>query len=77
LQISDGQTLITGQTTNNGTIHLIGGTVIFQGGYTGDGQIINDAGKDRSQLDMNKDGIQDMQDFAIFADNWLWKASWY
>ena len=77
LQISDGQTLITGQTTNNGTIHLIGGTAIFQGGYTGDGQIINEAGEDRSQLDMNKDGIQDMQDFAVFADNWLWQASWY
>jgi len=77
LEISDGQTLIIGQTTNNGTIHLIGGTAVFQGGYTGNGEIVNDAGQDRSQLDINKDGIQDMQDFAVFADNWLWQATWY
>ena len=32
LEISDGQTLITGHTTCDGTIHLIGGTVVFQGG---------------------------------------------
>jgi len=35
LVISAGQTLITGQTTNNGTIVLAGGTVLFQGGYSG------------------------------------------
>ena len=35
LKIGDGQTLITGQTENEGTIELIGGTVIYQGGYDG------------------------------------------
>jgi len=77
LQISDGQTLITGRTTNNGTIHLIGGTIIFQGGYTGDGQIINEAGADRNHFDVNADGIENIKDLAVFAENWLWTASWY
>ncbi|MCK4885898.1 MAG: hypothetical protein KAS96_00855 [Planctomycetes bacterium] len=77
LQISDGQTLITGQTTNNGTIELIGGTVIFQGGYTGGGTIPVTAGTDRNHFDINSDGIADFKDFAGFAESWLWQASWY
>jgi len=77
LQISDGQTLITGQTTNNGTIELIGGTVIFQGGYTGGGTIPVTAGTDRNHFDINSDGIADFRDFAGFAESWLWQASWY
>ena len=43
LVISAGQTLITGQTTNNGTIVLAGGTVIFQGGYSGSGEVVDGA----------------------------------
>ncbi len=39
LRISDGQTLITGQTVNNGTIELSGSTVVFQGGYSGSGNL--------------------------------------
>ena len=77
LQISDGQTLITGHTTNNGTIELIGGTVIFQGGYSGPGTIPTTAGTDRNHFDVNSDGIEDFKDFANFANNWLWQASWY
>jgi hypothetical protein len=78
LKISDGQTLITGHTTCNGTIHLIGGTVIFQGGCDCDGcNIINEAGTDRNHFDINADGIEDFKDFAEFANNWLWQASWY
>ena len=77
LQISDGQTLITGQTVNNGSIELIGGTVIFQGGYSGAGTIPVTAGTDRNHFDVNADGIEDFKDFASFADNWLWRASWY
>ncbi len=77
LQISDGQTLITGHTTNDGTIHLIGGTVIFQGGYSGAGNIINEAGIDRNHFDLNADGVEDLKDFAYFAESWLWQASWY
>jgi len=78
LEISDGQTLITGHTTCDGTIHLIGGTVIFQGGCDSENcDIINEAGKDRNHFDINADGIENFKDFAEFADEWLWKASWY
>ncbi|NLK41615.1 MAG: hypothetical protein GX298_06135 [Planctomycetes bacterium] len=77
LQIKDGQTLITGQTTNNGTIHVIGGTVIFQGGYAGTGTILTSAGTDRNHFDVNSNAEVNFQDFVHFAENWLWKASWY
>jgi hypothetical protein len=78
LEISDGQTLITGHTVCDGTIHLIGGTVIFQGGCDcEDCTIINEAGTDRNHFDINTDGIENMEDFAEFADDWLWQASWY
>ncbi len=78
LQISNGQTLITGHTVCDGTIHLIGGTVIFQGGCDCvDCNIINEAGLDRNHFDINADGIEDFVDFASFAESWLWEASWY
>jgi hypothetical protein len=78
LEIRDGQTMITGHTTCDGTIHLIGGTVIFQGGCDCDGcNIINEAGTDRNHFDINADGIEDFKDFAEFANNWLWQATWY
>jgi len=77
LRISDGQTLITGQTVNNGAIELVGGTVIFQGGYSGGGTIPVTAGIDRNHFDVNSDGIEDFKDFAGFAESWLWQASWY
>jgi hypothetical protein len=37
LEISDGQTLIVGHTTNNGEIRVVNGDVVFQGGYSGSG----------------------------------------
>ncbi|MHC4479200.1 MAG: hypothetical protein ACYTEL_26565, partial [Planctomycetota bacterium] len=78
LEISDGQTLITGHTVCDGTIHLIGGTVIFQGGCDcEDCNIINEPGTDRHRCDFNADGIEDFKDFACFAKTWLWRASWY
>jgi len=39
LEISDGQTLIVGHTTNNGEIRVVNGNVIFQGGYGGSGVV--------------------------------------
>ena len=77
LVIKDGQTLITGQTVNNGNIELIGGTVIYQGGYSGGGTILLTVGTDRNHFDVNSDGIEDFKDFSSFAENWLWQASWY
>ena len=76
LQISDGQTLITGVTTNNGTIKLIGGTPVFQGGYSGEPMIYEQSAQ-RSSFDFIRDGVVDFTDFASFADIWLWQASWY
>jgi hypothetical protein len=78
LKISDGQTLITGHTTCDGTIHLIGGTVVFQDGCDCDGcNIINEAGIDRNHFDINADGTVNLKDFASFANTWLWQATWY
>ena len=78
LEISDGQTLITGHTTCDGTIHLIGGTVVFQDGCDCDGcNIINEAGIDRNLFYINADGTVNLKDFASFANTWLWQASWY
>ncbi len=42
LQISDGQTLITGHTSNEGAIRVVNGDVIFQGGYSGSGLVQKD-----------------------------------
>jgi len=39
LEISDGNTLITGHTTNNGVIRVVRGDVVFQGGYSGNGVV--------------------------------------
>jgi len=78
LEISDGQTLITGHTTCDGTIHLIGGTVIFQGGCDcNDCTIISEPGTDRNHFDINADGTVNLKDFAGFANTWLWQATWY
>ncbi len=78
LEISDGQTLITGHTTCDGTIRLIGGTVIFQGGCDcEDCTITHEAGTGRNHFDINEDGTVNFDDFAAYADNWLWQASWY
>ena len=43
LVVSAGQTMITGHTKNDGTILLAGGTVLFTGGYSGSGKIIDAA----------------------------------
>lgn len=53
LEISDGQTLITGHTTNNGTIHLkSGGIGRFQGGLTDNGDIIHESGSYYTQEEL-------------------------
>ncbi|MHC4476543.1 MAG: hypothetical protein ACYTEL_12905 [Planctomycetota bacterium] len=78
LEISDGQTLITGHTVCDGTIRLIGGTVVFQGGCDCDGcDITHGVGAERNHFDVNGDGIVNFLDYAYFADHWLWRSSWY
>lgn len=74
LEISDGTTLITGYTTNNGTIHMKGGRLIPQGGFTNNGNIIWEPGPYNNIADFNLDGQVNFKDFADFADTWLWQA---
>jgi len=77
LEISDGTTLITGYTTNNGTIHMKGGRIIPQGGFTNNGNIIWEPGPYNNIADLNLDGQVNLKDFADFAETWLWQATWY
>jgi hypothetical protein len=76
LEISDGTTLVTGHTTNNGTIHMKGGRIIPQGGITNNGQIIWEPGTYNNIADFNLDGKVDLKDFAAFSDTWLWQTQW-
>jgi len=79
LEISDGTTLITGHTIcNNGTIHMIGGRVICQGGLTKNNcNIIWEPGIYTNIADFNLDGTVNFKDYADFANTWLWQATWY
>jgi len=72
LEVKDGQTLITGYTTNNGTIHIKGGTVIFQGGLTDNGTIIYESSDSINAADFDHSGSVDGQDLAIFAHEMGW-----
>lgn len=55
LEISDGQTLITGHTTNDGSIHLkSGGIGRFQGGLTDNGTIIHETGSYYTQEELDQ-----------------------
>ncbi len=76
LEVSDGITLITGHTTcDNGTIHMIGGRVICQGGLTNNNcNIVWEPGLYTNMADFNLDGRVNFDDFAYFADVWLWQA---
>jgi len=72
LEISDGTTLITGQTTCNGTIHMKGGRIIPQGGLSGNCNIIWEPGTYSNIADFNLDGRVNFKDLTDFADTWLW-----
>ena len=61
LEISDGQVIVTGHTSCNGTIHLKGGRIVPQGGLSGDCNIISELSN------------YNMEDLALLADTWLWK----
>jgi len=76
LEVSDGLTLITGQTTCNGTIHMKGGYIIPQGGLSGACNIIWEPGIYTNVADFNLDGRVNFKDFAYFANTWLWESGW-
>lgn len=77
LEINDGVTLVTGQTTCNGTIHMKGGYIIPQGGLSGDCNIIWEPGIYTNAADFNLDGQVNFEDFAYMADTWLWQTAWH
>jgi len=74
LEVRDGQTLVTGHTTNNGTIYIIGGTIIFQGGLTDNGDIIRESSSSINAADFNYSGGVDGSDLAVFASEFGWTA---
>jgi hypothetical protein len=76
LEIRDGQTLITGHTTCDGTIYMKGGYVIPQGGLSGDCNIIWEPGLYTNVADFNLDGQVNLKDFAYLANTWLWQSAW-
>jgi len=76
LEISDGTTLITGQVTCKGTIHIKGGQFIPQGDLSGNCNIIWEPGIYSNVVDFNLDGQVNIKDFAFFADTWLWQTAW-
>lgn len=77
LEISDGLTLVKGETTCNGTIHMKGGWLIPQGGISGECEVMWEPGLYTNVADFNLDGKVDFKDFSYFANTWLWKTSWF
>jgi len=77
LEVSDGLTLITGHTTCNGTIRMLGGYIIPQGGLSGSCNVIWEPGLYTNVADFNLDGHVNLEDFALFADTWLWQSNWH
>ena len=76
LEISDGVTLVTGQTVCDGTIHMKGGYIVPQGGLSGNCDIIWEHGLYTNASDFNLDGQVNFEDFAYMADTWLWQTAW-
>jgi hypothetical protein len=76
LEISDGTTLVTGQTNCNGTIYMKGGYIIPQEGLSGNCNVIWEPGLYTNVADFNLDGQVNFKDFTYFANSWLWQSSW-
>ena len=76
LEISDGINLVTGLTTNQGTIHMKGGYLIPQGGFINSGDIIWEPGIYVNLADYNLDGQINLKDFSYFGNSWLWQSAW-
>ena len=74
--MSDGTTLVTGHCTcTEGTIHMIGGRIIPQGGFTNNNcNVIWEPGLYTNIADFNLDGKVNLKDFTYFADTWLRQA---
>jgi hypothetical protein len=74
LTIEDGEMLVEGNISNNGTIRLKSSRLIPRGGLSGGGQIIWDISDYNTMTDYNFDGVVNMEDLATFAQTWLWQS---
>ena len=70
--VRDGMVLVTGETTNAGTIRLICAKITFQGGLSNTGSIIEESGTCGNIADFNLDGTVDGTDLSIFATEYGW-----
>lgn len=71
LEVEDGTIYVHGDLTNNGTIQRPGGRVICYGNYI-KGFQPEQSSVNNSISDHNMDGQVNVEDFADFAQNWLW-----
>ncbi|UCE49123.1 MAG: hypothetical protein JSW47_03065 [Phycisphaerales bacterium] len=76
LEISDGQVLITGHTTCNGTIHMKGGRIVPQGGLSGDCNVVSEPSIYGNIADLGH-REPDFRAVAFLADNWLRQTNWH
>jgi len=76
LEISDGQVLITGHATCDGTIHMKGGQIIPQGGLSGDCNIISEPSIYSDMADFTLDGKTNFRQLVVLADTWLYQTNW-
>jgi hypothetical protein len=74
LTIEDGEMLVEGNISNEGTIRLKSSRLIPRGGLSGGGQIIWDISDYNTMTDYNFDGVVNMEDLATFAQTWLWQS---
>jgi alpha-tubulin suppressor-like RCC1 family protein len=74
LEVTDGTVYIYGDLTNNGTIQKTGGHIIRKGTFTNNGAVSEQQSDSNSVSDYNLDGHVNVEDFADFAQNWLWQS---
>ena len=76
LEISDGQVLITGHTTCNGTIHIKGGSIVPQGGLSGDCNVVSEPSIYSNIVNHGRNGMASFRNVALVADTWLRQPNW-
>jgi hypothetical protein len=72
ISFKDGQTTVTGYTTNYGQMSMTGARLVCQGGLKNPGTVNWQTSQLLNQADFNLDGKVNLQDFTTFASVWLW-----
>jgi hypothetical protein len=76
LEISDGQVLITGHTTCDGTIHIKGGSIVPQGGLSGDYNVVSQPSIYSNIVNHGRNGMTSFRNVVLVADTWLRQPNW-